>query len=135
MQSRLKTKPACHKTFPKASAACVLRASLPPLPPSPSPAEERVRQYFLSLLSAPAPRSCLATVPAGLTPVRPELASLAGRFMALVDFNRRVYGPFYSLVLKKLMFDDMPPQTPSAAPPTVAAPTMETPSQTAASPS
>ncbi|XP_059894746.1 T-complex protein 11-like protein 2 [Gadus macrocephalus] len=97
--------------------------------------EERVRQYFLSLLSAPAPRSCLATVPAGLTPVRPELASLAGRFMALVDFNRRVYGPFYSRVLKKLMFDDVPPQPPSAAPPTVAAPTKETPSQTAASPS
>ena len=95
-----------------------------------------MRQYFLSLLSAPPPRAGLDTVPAGLTAVRPELASLAAHFMALVDFNRRVYGPFYSRVLKKLMFDDAPlPAIPGAPPSAAAAPTEETPSQTATSPS
>ena len=95
-----------------------------------------MRQYFLSLLSAPVPRSRPDAVPAGLTAVQPELASLATRFMALVDFNRRVYGPFYSRVLKKLMFDDAPPPPlPTASPTAAAAPTEETLSQTTASPS
>ncbi|CAL8318792.1 unnamed protein product [Lota lota] len=96
--------------------------------------EERVRQYFLSLISAPKPLARLDQVPAGLTAIKPELSSLAARFMALVDYNRRVYGPFYSRILKKLMFDDAPPSLPTAPPP-AAAPTEEPPSQTAARPS
>ncbi|CAL8242105.1 unnamed protein product [Merluccius merluccius] len=95
--------------------------------------EERIRQYFMTLISAPKPMAKLDQVPAGLTAIKPELASLGTRFMVLVEYNRRVYGPFYSRILKKLMFDDAPLTLPT--PPSAVAPTQDPSSQNTATPS
>ncbi|XP_056132366.1 T-complex protein 11-like protein 2 isoform X2 [Lampris incognitus] len=79
--------------------------------------EERVQQYFMTLISAPEPLTKLEQVPAGLTAIKPELASLGAKFIALANYNRRVYGRFYSGILRKLMFSDAPPaQTPAQDP-------------------
>ncbi|KAM3858797.1 T-complex protein 11-like protein 2 [Diretmus argenteus] len=72
--------------------------------------EERVQQYFMALLVDPKPLTKLEQVlPAGLNAIKPELASLGAKYIYLVNYNKSVYGPFYSDILKKLMFSNVPP--------------------------
>ncbi|KAM4615353.1 T-complex protein 11-like protein 2 isoform 2-T2 [Polymixia lowei] len=71
--------------------------------------EVRVQQYFMALISAPKPLTKLEEVPTGLAAIKPELAALAAKFIRLVDYNRRVYGPFYLGIVRKLIFNDIPP--------------------------
>ncbi|KAM8908597.1 T-complex protein 11-like protein 2 isoform 2-T2 [Spinachia spinachia] len=74
--------------------------------------EDRVQQYFTALLCDP--KSQVKQIPAGLTPIQIELASIGAKFISLVNHNRRVYGPFYMDIIKKLMFSSSPP---AATPP------------------
>ncbi|XP_040030453.2 T-complex protein 11-like protein 2 isoform X1 [Gasterosteus aculeatus] len=69
--------------------------------------EDRVQQYFTALLCDP--KSQVKPIPAGLTPIQIELASIGAKFISLVNHNRRVYGPFYADIIKKLMFSSSPP--------------------------
>uniref|UniRef100_A0A667ZLM6 T-complex 11, testis-specific-like 2 n=1 Tax=Myripristis murdjan TaxID=586833 RepID=A0A667ZLM6_9TELE len=71
--------------------------------------EERVKLYFTTLIFDAKPQTKLEQVPAGLTAITPELASLGAKFISLVKYNKTVYGPFYADILKKLLFSNSPP--------------------------
>ncbi|TNN56249.1 T-complex protein 11-like protein 2 [Liparis tanakae] len=80
--------------------------------------EDRVRQLFMALICDDEPQVKLEQVPAGLTAIKPELASVGAKFISLVNYNRSVYGPFYADIIKKLMFRSgapaaNPPQDPT----------------------
>lgn len=68
-----------------------------------------MQQYFKALICDPKPQAKLEQVPAGLTAIKPELASLGAKFISLVNYNKRVYGPFYADIIRKLMFSSNPP--------------------------
>lgn len=72
-------------------------------------AEDRVQQYFKMLIFDPKPQLKLEQVPAGLTAIKPELASLGAKFVSLVNYNKNVYGPFYADIIRKLMFSGSAP--------------------------
>ncbi|XP_061617631.1 T-complex protein 11-like protein 2 [Phyllopteryx taeniolatus] len=78
--------------------------------------EDRVQHYFTALICDPKPQARLEQTPAGLTAIRSELASLAAKFLSLVNYNKGVYGPFYADIIRKLMFSNSPPP-PSPSPP------------------
>ncbi|KAG5835409.1 hypothetical protein ANANG_G00243670 [Anguilla anguilla] len=63
----------------------------------------RVQSYLLAVLGAPDSQRGPA-VPPALVVVAPELKELAGAFRSVVNFNRMVFGPHYSSILKKLLF-------------------------------
>ncbi|XP_058481868.1 T-complex protein 11-like protein 2 [Solea solea] len=71
--------------------------------------EDRVQQYFMALICDPKPQAKLEQVPAGLTAIKPELASVGERFISLVNYNKSVYGPFYADIIRKLLFSSNPP--------------------------
>ncbi|XP_076015088.1 T-complex protein 11-like protein 2 [Genypterus blacodes] len=71
--------------------------------------EDRVHQYFKMLLRDPKPQVKLEEVPAGLSAIKPELMSLGAKYVSLVKYNISTYGPFYSDIIRKLMFSDSPP--------------------------
>ncbi|XP_061663556.1 T-complex protein 11-like protein 2 [Syngnathoides biaculeatus] len=80
--------------------------------------EDRVQHYFTALICDPKPQARLEQTPAGLAAVGPELASLAAKFLSLVNYNKAVYGPFYADIIRKLMFSSgPPPPSPSPSPP------------------
>lgn len=63
----------------------------------------RIQSYLLAVLGAPDSQRGPA-VPPALVVVAPELKELAGAFRSVVNFNRMVFGPHYSSILKKLLF-------------------------------
>lgn len=71
--------------------------------------EDRVQQYFMALLNDPNPQVKLEQVPAGLAPIKPELALIGAKFISLVNYNKAVYGPFYADIIRKLLFSSSPP--------------------------
>lgn len=77
--------------------------------------EDRVQQYFKTLISSPKPEAKLEEVPAGLTAIKPELSLIATRFCSLVEYNKMVYGPYYADIIRKLLFGDSPPAAAAAA--------------------
>lgn len=68
-----------------------------------------MQQYFKMLIFDPKPQLKLEQVPAGLTAIKPELASLGAKFVSLVNYNKNVYGPFYADIIRKLMFSGSAP--------------------------
>ncbi|KAG9352809.1 hypothetical protein JZ751_017385 [Albula glossodonta] len=63
----------------------------------------RIQSYLLAVLSASdAQRG--PVVPQALELVSTELKELGGAFRSIVNFNRMVFGPFYSSILRKLLF-------------------------------
>lgn len=72
-------------------------------------AEDRVQQYFMALICDPKSQLKLEQVPAGLTPIKPQLALIGAKFISLVNYNKSVYGPFYADIIRKLMFVSSPP--------------------------
>lgn len=85
--------------------------------------EDRVQQYFMALICDPKPQVKLEQVPAGLTAIKPELASMGARFISLMNYNKAVYGPFYADIIRKLMFSSSQPPPP---PPATANPPQDT---------
>ncbi|XP_057711429.1 T-complex protein 11-like protein 2 [Corythoichthys intestinalis] len=71
--------------------------------------EDRVQHYFMTLICDRKPENRLEQTPAGLSAIRLELASLAAKFLSLVNYNRAVYGPFYADIIRKLMFSNTSP--------------------------
>lgn len=67
-----------------------------------------MQQYFKMLIFDPKPQLKLEQVPAGLTAMKPELTSLAAKFVSLANYNKNVYGPFYADIIRKLMFGSSP---------------------------
>ncbi|XP_037616658.1 T-complex protein 11-like protein 2 [Sebastes umbrosus] len=75
--------------------------------------EDRVQQYFVTLVFDPKPQVKLEQVPAGLTAIKPELATMGAKFLSLVNYNKSVYGPFYADIFRKLTHSS---SSPPAAP-------------------
>uniref|UniRef100_A0A672I6Z1 T-complex protein 11-like protein 2 n=1 Tax=Salarias fasciatus TaxID=181472 RepID=A0A672I6Z1_SALFA len=80
--------------------------------------EDRVQQYFQTLVFSSEPRVKLQEVPSGLADIGAELAALGAAFLPLVSYNKAVYTPFYMSVIRKLLFSQEPPHgTPSTGVP------------------
>lgn len=62
-----------------------------------------MQQFFRGIIFDPKPQAKLEQVPAGLTAIQPELATLGAKFVSLVNYNKTVYGPFYADILRKLI--------------------------------
>ncbi|XP_041820039.1 T-complex protein 11-like protein 2 [Chelmon rostratus] len=71
--------------------------------------EDRVQQYFMALICDPKSQVELVPVPAGLTAIKPELALMGAKFISLVKYNKAVYAPFYTDIIRKLLFSNNPP--------------------------
>ncbi|NP_998185.1 T-complex protein 11-like protein 2 [Danio rerio] len=80
--------------------------------------EGRVQQYLWVVLSSSSSHRTPPPVPPGLTLIQQELMPLSLSFANLVNFNKKVYGPFYFSILKSLLFSDtqnhIPPGPPSS---------------------
>ncbi|RXN17741.1 T-complex 11 2 [Labeo rohita] len=74
--------------------------------------EGRVQQYFRVVLASTNSHRTPPPVPPGLGLIQPELMGLGVNFVNLVNFNKKVYGPFYVSILKNLLFIDMQAPTP-----------------------
>uniref|UniRef100_A0A673JP86 T-complex protein 11-like protein 2 n=1 Tax=Sinocyclocheilus rhinocerous TaxID=307959 RepID=A0A673JP86_9TELE len=74
--------------------------------------EGRVQQYFRVVLASTNSHRTPPPVPPGLGLIQPELMGLGVSFVNLVNFNKKVYGPFYVSILKNLLFIDMQAPTP-----------------------
>lgn len=65
--------------------------------------EDRVKQYFKTIICDPKPQGKLEQVPAGLTIIKHDLMPLAAKFLSLVNYNKAVYGPYYAEIIRRLM--------------------------------
>ncbi|KAK2892768.1 hypothetical protein Q8A67_012756 [Cirrhinus molitorella] len=74
--------------------------------------EGRLQQYFRVVLASTNSHKTPPPVPPGLGLIQPELTALGLNFVNLVNFNKKVYGPFYVSILKNLLFIDMQAPTP-----------------------
>jgi len=68
------------------------------------PTEGRVKIYFRVVLSSTNSHRTPPPVPPGLGLIQQELMGLGVSFVNLVNFNKKVYGPFYASILKNLLF-------------------------------
>ncbi|MBN3321989.1 T11L2 protein, partial [Atractosteus spatula] len=83
--------------------------------------DERVQLYFGRFLCTPDSHAAPPAVPGGLSFVQPELAELGAHFARVVRFNMQVYSPFYTGIMRKLLFSAAPgPAAAGAAPAPVA---------------
>ncbi|XP_023696317.1 T-complex protein 11-like protein 1 [Paramormyrops kingsleyae] len=69
----------------------------------------RVRGFLKATLAAPTTQGA-PPVPPALVLVAHELAELGVAFQRIVRFNQQVFGPFYSSILKKLLFPQGAPE-------------------------
>ncbi|GCC38087.1 hypothetical protein chiPu_0016598 [Chiloscyllium punctatum] len=67
----------------------------------------RIEQYIRNLLSVPNQRKTVSVVPGGLTPIQVELEEIGSQFVCIINYNIQVYGPFYSGILRKLLFNNL----------------------------
>ena len=73
------------------------------------PLEGRVQEYLQVFLSTPNSNVNPPSVPTGLSAVEPEFTALGVSFVCLVNYNKQVYGPFYTGILKSLLFSKTSP--------------------------
>ncbi|XDV24996.1 hypothetical protein PO909_029003 [Leuciscus waleckii] len=66
--------------------------------------EGRVQQFFRMVLASTNSHRTPPPVPPGLGLIQQELMGLGVSFVNLVNFNKKVYGPFYLSILKNLLF-------------------------------
>ncbi|KAA0720998.1 T-complex protein 11-like protein 2 [Triplophysa tibetana] len=71
--------------------------------------EARVQQYFRVVLASTSSLRAPTPVPPGLGLIQQELRALGARFSNLVNYNKKVYTPFYISILKTLLFDMQEP--------------------------
>ncbi|XP_046878681.1 T-complex protein 11-like protein 2 isoform X2 [Hypomesus transpacificus] len=71
--------------------------------------EGRVQEYLQVFLSTPNSNVNPPSVPTGLSAVEPEFTALGVSFVCLVNYNKQVYGPFYTGILKSLLFSKTSP--------------------------
>ncbi|KAM4677524.1 T-complex protein 11-like protein 2 isoform 1-T4 [Discoglossus pictus] len=70
--------------------------------------EKRIQAYLSTLLCLPYPYKKIPVIPGGLTSVHVELEFVAFHYANIVNFNKRVYGPFYANIFRKLLFSEAP---------------------------
>ncbi|XP_021485944.1 T-complex protein 11 homolog [Meriones unguiculatus] len=64
--------------------------------------DQRIHLFLKCCLLLGMQRSLL-DLPAGLTPIEPELAELGQKFVSLTSHNQQVFGPYYNDILKTLV--------------------------------
>ncbi|XP_048879959.1 T-complex protein 11 homolog isoform X2 [Brienomyrus brachyistius] len=69
----------------------------------------RVRGFLKAVVAAPTTQGA-PPVPPALVLVAHELAELGMAFQRIVHFNQQVFGPYYSSILKKLLFPQGAPE-------------------------
>ncbi|XP_054036990.1 T-complex protein 11 homolog [Rissa tridactyla] len=72
--------------------------------------EQRIHS-FLSLFISPGGQNSQKDFPKGLDPIQEELLEVGRRFGSTIHHNRRVFGPYYSGILKKLLLPNAEPDS------------------------
>ncbi|XP_064354059.1 T-complex protein 11 homolog isoform X2 [Dromaius novaehollandiae] len=72
--------------------------------------EQRIHS-FLSLFISPNGQNSLKDLPKGLDAIQEELLEVGRRFGSVIHHNRQVFGPYYSEILKKVLFPEPEPDT------------------------
>lgn len=68
-----------------------------------------MQQYFRVVLASTSSPRAPPPVPPGLGLIQTELMALGASFSNLVNYNKKVYTPFYVSILKTLLFDMQEP--------------------------
>ncbi|XP_031461596.1 T-complex protein 11 homolog isoform X2 [Phasianus colchicus] len=66
---------------------------------------------FLSLFISPDGQNSQKDFPKGLDAIQEELQEVGRRFRSVTYHNRQVFGPFYSAILKKVLFPEAEPDS------------------------
>ncbi|XP_074420765.1 T-complex protein 11 homolog isoform X1 [Larus michahellis] len=74
-------------------------------------ATEQWIHSFLSLFISPGGQNSQKDFPKGLDPIQEELLEVGRRFGSTIHHNRRVFGPYYSGILKKLLLPNAEPDS------------------------
>ncbi|XP_042190716.1 T-complex protein 11-like protein 2 isoform X1 [Callorhinchus milii] len=67
----------------------------------------RIELYIKNLISASSAQKSASVVLGGLAPIQAELEEIGSQYASIVKYNIQVYGPFYSGILRKLLFNDL----------------------------
>ncbi|XP_058660457.1 T-complex protein 11-like protein 2 isoform X4 [Ammospiza caudacuta] len=68
--------------------------------------DKRIQLFMRSLLALPSFQKCMPTMPGGLSVIQREIEFLGSQYASIVNFNKKVYGPFYANILRKLLFPE-----------------------------
>ncbi|XP_041337399.1 T-complex protein 11-like protein 2 isoform X8 [Pyrgilauda ruficollis] len=68
--------------------------------------DKRIQLFMRSLLALPSFQKCMPTMPGGLSVIQTEIEFLGSQYASIVNFNKKVYGPFYANILRKLLFPE-----------------------------
>uniref|UniRef100_A0A8C3R9P5 T-complex 11 like 2 n=1 Tax=Cyanoderma ruficeps TaxID=181631 RepID=A0A8C3R9P5_9PASS len=68
--------------------------------------DKRIQLFMRSLLALPTFQKCMPTMPGGLSVIQTEMEFLGSQYASIVNFNKKVYGPFYANILRKLLFPE-----------------------------
>ncbi|XP_058718595.1 T-complex protein 11-like protein 2 isoform X1 [Poecile atricapillus] len=68
--------------------------------------DKRIQLFMRSLLALPSFQKCMPTMPGGLSVIQTEMEFLGSQYASIVNFNKKVYGPFYANILRKLLFPE-----------------------------
>lgn len=68
--------------------------------------DKRIQLFMRSLLALPSFQKCMPTMPGGLSVIQAEMEFLGSQYASIVNFNKKVYGPFYANILRKLLFSE-----------------------------
>ncbi|KAH0618816.1 hypothetical protein JD844_018303 [Phrynosoma platyrhinos] len=66
--------------------------------------EQRIETFLRHCLSHGG-KNC-TSLPQGLAPIQEELLEVGQRFSSLINYNRQVFGPYYSGILRKLLLPE-----------------------------
>jgi len=70
--------------------------------------DKRIQFFLRSLLAVPSVQKCMPAVPGGLSVIQREMEFVGSQYVSIVNFNKKVYGPFYANILRKLLFPEAP---------------------------
>ncbi|NWI59264.1 T11L2 protein, partial [Calyptomena viridis] len=68
--------------------------------------DKRIQLFMRSLLALPSFQKCMPTLPGGLSVIQTEMEFVGSQYASIVNFNKKVYGPFYANILRKLLFPE-----------------------------
>uniref|UniRef100_A0A803YBR6 Uncharacterized protein n=1 Tax=Meleagris gallopavo TaxID=9103 RepID=A0A803YBR6_MELGA len=74
-------------------------------------AQDKRIHLFLSLFISPDGQNSQKDFPKGLDAIQEELQEVGHRFRSVTYHNRQVFGPFYSAILKKVLFPEAEPDS------------------------
>ncbi|XP_069763659.1 T-complex protein 11-like protein 2 isoform X2 [Narcine bancroftii] len=66
----------------------------------------RIEMYLRNLLNVENQQKTVSVVLGGLEPIQADLEEIGAQYVYVIKYNRQVYGPFYSGILRKLLFSN-----------------------------